>query len=480
MIERSSSHKSDGRQSSAGQSNHSARTNSLGLEPSNLLGRVGNTTDTPSGPPPGLFILGPVPSIIRCWLDTNFSNESLLYAAVCTGSYRSFLSPDLVSHLGLQDQVRKDENGTDRVKIHVYLPEATVQQATSSRSGSPTPQLPALTVNFTVQGFRSEGRAIQIFIGSDVLRTQNADILLSQDRMTLCDDSRHKLSIPLVRPEDATIYKGLITCAQASTTDRAPSNGVARQDPNAVVNSTASIPYIRSVEVNGAPNNMSGSDRMTLSTSSINISASAEGSTSGDGHKFTGSQGPREDSPALARDDKIEPSSGPENASVAGAPTRTESGSIWGSWRRDSTANIRADMAPSSNNTTGSGYQRAGRGRGMKVLKPAKLGTTPSSRSFSATQTSTGFEAAPPRFVDPGGRRGSQTAAKADDRDDQHSIEARGSFSSSGDAKSSTGLMKDSLAVASSKSRSANPIGGASAFGWLNSSQQKRSTAAAD
>jgi len=473
MIERSSSHKSDGRQSSAGQSNHSARTNSLGLETSNLMGRAGNTADMPLGPPPGLFILGPVPSIIRCWLDTNFSNETLLYAAVCTGSYKSFLNPYSVSRLGLEHQMTRDENGADHIKMAVYLPEATVQRPTSSRSNSPTPQLPALTIDLTVQDVQPEGKAIQIFLGSDVLRAHNADILFSQDRLTLFDDARNKLSIPLVRPEDASLYNNLVTCVQTPDVGGVIGNDERNQRSRLEIGHTAGPPSNESALVNGAMSSASGHDRMTHSISSPAITASSETSVIGDRRKSAGSREPGDDRLAISRDDKSEPLNGPENASVAGTPTRTESGNIWGSWRRDSTQNFRSEMATSSNSTTGSGYQRAGRGRGMKVLKPAKSGNTSSSRSFPATQSATGFDAAPPRFAD-AGRRGSQTA-KSDDKDDQP-VAPRRSFS--GEAKALAGPRE--LQTITNKPRSANPIGGASAFGWLNSNQQKRSTAAVD
>ena len=470
MVERSSSHKSDGRQSSAGLSTHSARTNSLGLETSNLLGRAGNTTDIPLGPPPGLFILGPVPSIIRCWLDTNFSNETLLYAAVCTGSYKSFLSHSTVSGLGLEQEVTKDEIGIHHIKIPVYLPEAIVQQATSSRSASPAPQLPALTINFTVQDCESEGKSIQIFLGSDVLRAHNADILLSQDRLTLFDDARNKLSIPLVRPEDAAVYKSLVTHAQAPDTKGLLSNGTTKQQPRVEVDTAVKPTFDNSVEVNGTSSNAS----VLNQSNSTNTAAHAV--ASGDNPKAANSRESGQDPLATGKDDRPSPLNGLENVPVTGTPTRSESGSVWGSWRRDSTPNARVDIATSTNNTTGSGYQRAGRGsRGMKVLKPTKFGTTPSSRSFSATTpTLTGFDAAPPRFND-SGRRSSQTA-KSDERDDQSS-ESRGSFS--GEGRNAPTASKEPQLVAS-RSRSANPIGGASAFGWLNPAQQKRSAAAAE
>ncbi len=470
MVERSSSHKSDGRQSSAGQSIHSVRTNSLGLETGNLLGRGRDPPDVPPGPPPGLFILGPVPSIIRCWLNTNFSNETLLYAAVCTGSYKSFLSSATVSRLGLSDQKTRDENGTENVKISVYLPEATVQQAVSSRSSSPAPQLPALTVSFTVEDSQRYGNSIQIVLGSDVLRAHNADILFSQSRLTLFDDTQNKLSIPLVRPEDATVYKSLVTFAHNPETGLPPRNGTEKQERQPFVDPTGEVQSAKSIEINGVSNNAPSSNNTIQQNLAPSTSASFEAPVSSESLNPTASKITAEGPLSLTRDEKIELSNGPENTPTQ---SRTEAGSIWGSWRRDSTPSSRTDVASSSNSTTGSGYQRAGRGRGMKVLKPAKSGTTTSSRSFSATQPLTGFDSAPPRFVE-NGRKGSHSG-RSDDRDDQPS-EPGGSFSSE-----TRGLaVSKEQAALGVKSRSANPIGGATAFGWLNSGQQKRSTTAGD
>ncbi|KAK3063852.1 hypothetical protein LTR53_018738, partial [Teratosphaeriaceae sp. CCFEE 6253] len=103
-----------------------------------------------------------------------------------------------------------DSDGVRNVILPVFFPEAVPHPA-SSRSSSPAPQLPTLTVGFKVvdQAASHETKAIQIFIGSDVLRAHNADILFSSNSMTLFDDERNKLSIPLVRPEDEAAFKSL-------------------------------------------------------------------------------------------------------------------------------------------------------------------------------------------------------------------------------------------------------------------------------
>ena len=198
MIERTYSHKSDGRQSSTGHSVHSAasgRANSLGLDtPFLSLGQ--SPLDTP-GLTPGLSFLGPVPSIIRCWMNDDWKHETMLYAAVCSGSYRSFLDRRLVDRLGMLDLVRETDSGSKLIKLPVYLPEAVVRSA-SSRSSSPTPGLarvPSLTIDFTVasESASENERSIQIFIGCDVLHKNNADILFTSQRIILFDDDHSKI-----------------------------------------------------------------------------------------------------------------------------------------------------------------------------------------------------------------------------------------------------------------------------------------------
>lgn len=361
LTERSLSHRSDGRQSSSGQSHHSARTNSLGLETtSRLLSFAGS----PLNPPPGLFLLGPVPCIIRCWLTTNFSNDTLLYAAVCSGSFTSTLGYPIIRKLGLEDLVVQEED-LQCVKLPLYLPEASVHQA-SSRSSSPTPQVPALTIRFIVREVDPDDLSIQIILGSDVLRSHNADVLFSQDKIIMVDDERNKISIPLVRPENDSVFKSLRTTAEPESKQAqapAPNNNVHDH-----------------VGVIGQP-----------SRQSTSAPASARTSVAGD-HR--------------PRSDISEPDTGDTKPpDPAPAPDFLPPGAgVWGSWRRET------KLDPNAGKAT--------RGRAMKVLRPTKS----TSRVNSGAATPGSVIADPP---DP-------------DR-----------------VKPST----------------SNPIGGASAFGWLNPAQ---------
>ncbi|KAL8949172.1 MAG: hypothetical protein Q9222_004704 [Ikaeria aurantiellina] len=459
MTERSSSHKSDGRQSSAGQSVHSARASSFVYESRPLSATV--APFVPSlAPPPGLFILGPVPSIIRCWLDTNFSNDSLLYAAVCTGSYKSAINARMIHDLGVGDQVVSNANGQQSIRLPVYLPEATIQQS-SSRSSSPAPQLPTLTVDFAVQDAGSSG--MQIFLGCDVLRARNADIHFSLDRLTLFDDERNKLSVPLARPENASLFQTLRTTNFDSQAPKEPLSEVQVTQP--IRPSMDEEKISDSNTPNAAVSQSNAPSTSNESTSLESASPStAKPSVIGQGRKATVEAQSAEKTPGPRTDVDRGDAESLANGSTPDTPTRSDSGSIWGSWRRDSTQGTRPDPL-SSNTSSSSGYQRAGRGRGMKVLKPARLNT---SRSSSTTQPSNNFDATPGRFSDVG-KWPSPTTSNENQDTRNSALDRR--FS---------GGAKSPLPSLTSKPNKSNPVGGASAFGWLNSAQQKPSEGSAE
>ena len=448
LTERSSSHKSDGRQSSAGQSVHSvpsARASSFGFESRPLSATV--VPFAPPGPPQGLFILGPVPSIIRCWLTANFSNASLLYAAICTPSYKSVLNKGLASKSGFEDQITKDREDHNVLKLPVYLPEATIQQS-SSRSGSPASQLPTITVEFVIQDTPNDPDSMHIFLGCDVLRAKSADVQFSLDRLTIFDDDRNKLSMPLVRPENARTFQTLVTsnyASEALSAHRTRDQGLKNQDPV-----TADEKVFRS-ELKNDPDEarIATEQHANLSEYGTATAMTSTSSVVSEGRKNSLDQEANEDHLSHASETL-------SNGTTADTPTRADSGNIWGSWRRDSLQNGRGEPNPIN---TASGYQRAGRGKGMKVLKPARLNTT---RSTSIAQPAVGFDAATPRFPDASRRNGH--GSPFDLQENRSPANERKSFS--GEAK---------IPLQTAKPRSANPIGGASAFGWLNSSQQKSS-----
>ena len=457
MTERSSSHKSDGRQSSAGQSTQSARASSFGFEPRPLSAAV--APFVPLGPPPGIFMLGPVPSIIRCWLDTKFSNESLLYAVVCTGSFKSVLTAGLASRLGVEDQITTNHKGERVLKMQVYLPEATIQQQSSSRANSPAPQLPMLTVEFSIQSSLANSEAIQVFIGSDVLRARNADLQFSLDRITLYDDDRNKLSVPLARPENASAFQ----CLRTTNFDFSKLTESKDDQPNHTNNVHSEQRQIFEPKVDLASKMQDQcSDQIKAQPPSMveSTPVSSPPSVIGEGRKSIEDR-ENGNSPIPAKSNtKIRESETLTNGNTPETPTKVEGGNIWGSWRRDAMQNGRQDLGL-PNSTTISGYQRAGRGRGMKVLKPARLNT---GRGTSATHPPTNFDAVMGRTGEAGKSGG------------QSMNENQSNASSAIDPKSASSDARTPLPPLSNKPRSANPIGGASAFPWLNSGEQKQST----
>jgi hypothetical protein len=435
LTERSLSHRSDGRQSS------STRTNSLGLEGSRLLGSVINSPMTP-GMPPGLLILGPVPCIIRCWLSQNFSNDSLLYAAICSGSYKSSVDSRLISRLDFENLVQKDSEGIPRIKLPVFLPEATVSQA-SSRSNSPAPGLPALTINFIVRNFDCNDKAIKIVLGSDVLRSHSADILFSQDRLSIFDDERNRLTIPLVRPEDDLAFKSLLTTsvspAVAAKTLSLTNGDATRGKVEEKAPEPAEPGIIgRPARPPGLQTDLPSSVTSVTSTASPPAISDYPDDFSSE-HTQAKSPGP---------DHSLDNGTRPEPA------TRQDSGGIWGNWRRDSSS--KADSA--SQSSTASGYRTTTtRTRGMKVLRPSAKTPTTSTRSFSAAHPVTPGSSDTTLLA----RRSSEITGANNHNDIQQPTPTK--------------------VVPMSKPSSANPVGGASAFGWLaNSGPQKRTTTTAE
>ncbi len=443
MTERSSSHRSEGRQSST----HSARASSFGFESRPLSATV--APFVPLGPPPGLFILGPVPSIIRCWLDTNFSNESLLYAVVCTGSYRSTVDSGLISRLGYQDQITTDRDGQRIIKLPVYLPEATIQQS-SARSVSPAPTLPTLTTTFVVPDTQCKEDAIQIFIGCDVLRTRNADIHFSLDRLTLFDDDRNKLSVPLVRPENAVLFQNLQTNAGNNSLESSVADESGHAREFAKSNGKAKDPKPK-LSANH-PDDQPEESKPQSAIGHIGPSATSSPSVIGEGRKTSVVSNNSDVTSSTKASTDLQDSESLANGTTTSTPSRTESGNAWGpsggAWRRESTTGTRTDSAA---NPTTSGYQRPGRGRGMKVLKPLRANPP----RTSSVQQPVGFDAAPSRFGD--------TSRPGGNDENQRIDTERRSFSS------------DSKPLSGSKPRTSNPVGGASAFPWLNAGQQKSS-----
>jgi hypothetical protein len=424
LSERSLSHRSDGKGSLSGLS---MRANSFGLEQSRLLGSMTSSPKAAGNPPPAFYVLGPVPAIIRCWLTETFSNDSLLYAAVCTGSYASCISRSLVHRCGLDDQTA-EENGVRKIKLPIYLTEATIHQS-SSRSASPAPQVPTLAAKFIVVDSAVEDRSVQVVIGSDILRAHSADILFSQDKLMIFDEDRNRLAIPLVRPENDATYKGLFT--------RNSHRGGKGALP-ALTNGTLTAGVIaRPTQESSAASTLTSSSGLASTESEIGDSQKLESiPTDSEPRSVETNQ------PKAQEDDTSTTES--EKSFTTPTPTSRSSSGVWGnSWRTSSTTQ------PDTSGKTASGYIRPGASRGMKVLRPAKSMTAGSSRAGSGTATTA-----------PSGQENNNPAGSGGMADARRR-----------EAASKPALHKVADPPPSSQPTKANPIGQASAFGWLNSGQ---------
>lgn len=460
MTERTSSHKSEGRASSQHsiRSAASGRASSLNLDTTYGIGEPGRSPLETPALAPGLLLLGSVPAIIRCWMNTNFKHDALLYAAVCTGSYKSFLNLSLIRKLGFENEIASNSDGVKTVELPVYFPEAVPHPA-SSRSSSPVPQLPTLTVDFQVvdDAPSDDAKAIQIFLGSDVLRSHSADILFSSNSMTLFDDDHSKLSIPLVRPESEAAFKSLfVTSGAAPTAKATPSDSSKDESLSNGLGLGSSAASVSSATTSPPPGKYRSPGVIPSETTPSE--STRGGATSSDNTDIRpASRQSSASRPALSllntRSDIREV---PSEIGSQSTPLRSGSSpAIWSNWRRDagpapvnSPQPAGMDWA-SANKTRESSYQR--RDTGIKVLKPKTA-----SRTFSSTGTGSGSRSSSTdvrsRFFDEG-RRKSDLELKPD-----------------GKAESSTSAgFTTAVTTPSSAKTKSNPIGGASAFSWLNS-----------
>lgn len=488
------SHKSEGRHSSAHSihSAHSAsgRTSSLGLNNHFAVGDADEGYDMPA-PPPGLFVLGTVPTIIRCWLNQDFSHSALLYAVVCTGSQKSTVDDRLLKDLGLQDRVQKDGNGSSFIRLPVYLPEAVVTQPTS-RPCSPGPHLPSMTVNFGVNidsAKSSSKKGIRIFLGSDTLRAHMADLLLSKNRMEISSDDGSRLRVAFVRPEDDSVFKNIVTghvvrgkaqlkgtAAPFTPAEKrsTPGSQSAENEPMTPAGSSRGRSPVKS---DGASEN----EKSASESSTEELKMPLKFKTQSEGSKLAIDTKILTNEPASAAEAKPKslssigksPTSATYSTSATDNRDSTSAGGIWSSWRSGPTPTSKEEDHAKEGTST-SGYNKPGRGiRSMKVLKPSSKALPTTGRSVSSgagigmgmgslssigqTRVGTGSSYEPPPqsplFDESRRRSGPDVGASASLRWDAKKASA---------AEEEPKKMK-----LISGSKTANPIGTASAFSWM-------------
>ncbi|KAK5664182.1 hypothetical protein OQA88_398 [Cercophora sp. LCS_1] len=483
MMERSLSHKSDGRHSSAGHSVHSmhsgisGRTSSLGLDTNFVIG--GHEDDSPLDipePPPGLYVMGSAPSIIRCWLTTSFTSNSLLYAVVCTGSQKSTIEYSLLKDLSLVNNIHRDIDGAHRITLPVFLAEARVTQS-NSRSQSPAPQLPSITCSFEVTGSEHQGhsgstKTIRVFIGSHTLRMHSADLLLSQNSMTLYGNDRDKLSVPFVRPEDDAVFKHLTTAnivPEKPKLNAAAPEFVSGEKPASV--STGDVGEADAHETKGTDD---GSDGV-LSP----MSRPGEGGkvATTNGSEIGGENEKRVLGLSTPETSVTKETPGPSESSRREASTvmRTP-------WRQTA---LGSGLENGSRESTPlSGYQPATRTRSMKVLRPTKSGGS------STVKTGAAYEPPLPSRSSGEHRRKGQADSQqsvngggmsgwgSTKRSMSASISASGALGGfgtmgEGTSQSPSANHSDGGRQSSAPRSGNNPLGSASAFSWIASNKPK-------
>ncbi|KAI0128706.1 hypothetical protein BJ170DRAFT_342563 [Xylariales sp. AK1849] len=492
MMERSLSHKSDGRHSSAGHSVHSVhshhsvasgRGSSLGLDTN--YATTGSEEDSPIDmpePPPGLFILGSVPSIVRCWLTQSFAHDTLLYADICTGSQKSVLEFSLIKELDLVDDIHRDLDGVHRIRLPVYLTEATITHP-SSRGSSPAPQIPSLAASFEVVGIDQLENAefkkgIRIFIGSETLREHSADILFSQNRMTLYGSERERLSVPFVRPEDNGVYKHIRT--MAILPEKPKLNATARpfvltEPKQQVVKNVTNGVSGKEAQATPAALDLQSPTSETSSTPAIDRGPSNTSESGAEGEKqasdlATSEEGNQDQ--AVSSDTRGEGRGDNHRREPA-------AGGIWSSWRQgaSTSGSEQKDTLPLS------GYQPPGRSRNMKVLKPSKPSAPTSMRAGSTFEQS-----AAPRTSGEH-RRKSQPLGEGPpsgvlrwkpDRTTTPVPDRAPTTVVLESKPATTQGARDTRAVSAAPRSLANPVGGASAFQWMHPANKPKPTTTSD
>lgn len=461
MMERSLSHKSDGRHSSAGHSVHShvsvasGRASSLGLDTNFAVGDDDDASLDIPEPPASFFVLGSVPSIVRCWLTTNYAHDTLLYADICTGSQRSTIDYSLLKELDLLDEIERDSDGTLRARLHVYFAEATVIQH-NTRSHSPERSVPSMAVSFEITGVEGVPEptkpGIRIFIGSDALRAHSADVLFSQNTMVLYGDDRSRLKVPFIRPEDETIFRHI------STTNVAPEKP--KLNANAAPFILGEAPTTDNHEASSAREVLSEREEESHPSSPASLIAPQS-----DFQKTPATSGAESsaESEKSSRYRNDADSSIKDGSNTSETSRRESASGIWGSWRSNGTNGV--DGAGREGGLL-SGYQPATRGsRNMKVLKSQK--TAPAS-----TRTGASFEPSTPTTTKSGESRKKGPVGVAGDGGAHGSVrwDTKRAVSSGAEAKSaSQSTSRETREPRNSQTlpRGVNPVGVASAFSWM-------------
>ncbi|KAM0454592.1 hypothetical protein ACHAPV_005660 [Trichoderma viride] len=494
MMERSLSHKSDGRHSSAGHSVHShhsvasGRASSIGLDTNFATGDEDDddsSFDMP-GLPASVYVLGTVPSIVRCWLTTDYAHGTLLYADICTGSQKSTIEYSLVKELDLLSEFHRDASGAYKARLDVYLAEAVITRH-SSRSDSAAGSVPSMSVCFEICGGGSGGdaaksKSVRIFIGSDALRAHAADVLFSQNTMVLYSNERDRLRVPFIRPEDEEVFRHITTSSAAPERPKLNANAAPfvfgesnRTDSEEKIAPTPTTTTTTTATTTATPTSTTAATKEPGS-SETRSQASPATSHSEPSDRVRANSVPdyEDETEKSARDASGSERRTRDGSSASEASRREPSSAIWGSWRN-----------PNGNGTdqreTGplSGYQPAPRGRAMKILKAPKS-------SSSSARTGASYEPPIPSKSELGRRKSqvsmsgestSTAAANGGIKWETKKLAATSEGKGGEAAKPNSASGGRAASGSVSLPRSANnPVGVASAFSWMTPPGTAKST----
>lgn len=467
MTERSSSHKSDGRQSirSLGADFSSYEGDNAAFRPPTRSSDIlDSCLHRPTGPK-----VGPAPAMVRCWIGNPCSYEPLLFAVICTGAARSAIEMSLVIQQRFQDRIVRISETESTIELPVYLPDATVQQ--HSRISGPS-KIARLTVDFVIMPVgtsKSRDDKIRIFIGSDVIASHMGDVLFSQSKIFLHVDDGRKVFIPFIRPDAEEAFADIYTAHGSHytppTIGSPPSDPVnpvkpPGLDPNPLSQLSVSSPRpihgpqacvlrgVASMEPHDFVPNAKEHHTVASGTYPPDptrpwTSTSVAHSDNFDNDSFGPfSPGPPEDisHPSAEAGEAVTRGRSMTNP-FEDIPITVQKPKSWGEGARKSSMSYSAPLKESNGGGGGGGgsYSR-GSSRGMKVLRTSK--------SFSSSS-----EKAPE----------GQTAKHASFAKAGNSQRGHGRTMSGGDAIAKVGTGGSVLV----RTKSSNVVGGATAFHWM-------------
>lgn len=495
MMERSLSHKSDGRHSSAGHSVHShhsvasGRASSIGLDTNFATGDEDDddsSFDMP-GLPASVYVLGTVPSIVRCWLTTDYAHGTLLYADICTGSQKSTIEYSLVKELDLLSEFQRDVSGAYKARLDVYLAEAVITRH-SSRSDSAAGSVPSMSVSFEMCGgsggdaakLAQGSKPVRIFIGSDALRAHAADILFSQNTMVLYSNERDRLRVPFIRPEDEEAFRHITTSSAAPERPKLNANAApfvfGESNRTESEEKSAATPTTTTTTTTTATLTSITAATKEPGSSETRSQASPATSHSEPSDRVRANSVPdyEEETEKSARDASGSERRRRDGSSASETSRREASSGIWGSWRNpNGSGTDQRETGPLS------GYQPAPRGRNMKILKAPKS-------SSSSARTGASYEPPIPSKSELGRRKSqvsmsgesTSTAAangsiKWETKKPAATSEGKGGEAAKPNSASGGRAASGSVSLPRSAN---NPVGVASAFSWMTPPGTAKST----